>query len=464
MTSIRKRLLTALVPGLVVVLIVGGIAVYLLVRADLFDQLDEQVQQRHRALVTTASFEEGLLEIDEDEVADVAGAAFFEFLLDDGEVLYRSDTLRNQPLEFGAPEEVIETVALPSGGAARAMRTTFRLEPDDEDGEIDTTGMPASEPIQLTVALDLAPVQQALTTLIAALTLVGAVVLAAVVALLLTGVRWGLSPLDRLRTQIAAVDDDTSDTQFDDHGAPRELLPVYRELNSLIDRMDHTLQRERAFADAAAHELRTPLAELRSIAEVAVTWTDPQRTDKALHELLAIGTEMQSLIELLLKMSRGNVNGTPDDVADVLVQPIVARSMDFTSQQIADKRLSASVVLDETTSLHGSRAVIETILRNLIENAVQYTPESGRITIESEPDSNGSAALIIRNGPVDLTCDDVNHLFDPFWRKDKARGDRTHVGLGLSVAQRLADAGGLKVRADLDHGDLRMRVSSSAGH
>ncbi len=470
MTSIRKRLLAALIPGLVVVLFAGGCAVFLLVRADLLDQFDDSLRERHTALLTTASYEDDEIDIDDDEVADVAGGAYFEFRMADGELLYRSESLSGQLLEIDMADEQIVSVELPGGANGRAMQTTFQLEPDDDDGRFDITGMPPSQPIQLTVALNRKPVDQALTTLAAALGIVGLAVTASVIALLLGGVRWGLTPLDRLRGQIASVDDDQSEARFDDRDAPRELLPVYSELNSMLDRMEQTLQRERVFADATAHELRTPLAELRSIAEVAVKWTDPQRTTRALHELLAIGTEMQSLIELLLKMSRGNVNGALGEAEDVQLRPIVERSMDHTAGQIADKQLSAAVCLDESAALHGSRIVLETVLRNLIENAVQYTPKQGRIAIESEPapngngHGNGSAALIIRNGPVDLTASDVDRLFDPFWRKDASRGDRTHVGLGLSVAKRLADVAGLRLAADLDHGDLRMRVSSGNGH
>ncbi|MHC5003189.1 MAG: sensor histidine kinase [Planctomycetota bacterium] len=240
-------------------------------------------------------------------------------------------------------------------------------------------------------------------------------------------------------------------------------MPIYRELNRMLDRVEGVLERERAFVDAAAHELRTPLAELRSAAEVAIRWPEPARASAVLHEVLAIGGEMERLVESLLLISRGDAGGEePLTSPTVPADTIVPACLDRCNGAISDKAIRLSVQLEEGRSPRAPRDALTIIVRNLVDNAVQYTPVHGRIAIRSEPDSGGSSTFVVENGPVELEAGDLPRLFEPFWRTDTARSDRDHLGLGLAIVQRVAEAVGLRVDARLAGDRLQLRLSSES--
>jgi signal transduction histidine kinase len=326
--------------------------------------------------------------------------------------------------------------------------------------------------------MDRGPIDRALGTLLAALLAAGTAVALAAGALVVIGVRWGLAPLNRLSQQLASVSGGTISRRLHDGGVPRELVPVYRELNAMLDRVEQTLERERSFANAAAHELRTPLAELRTTAEVALRWPEPDRAIAALREALAIGSEMERLVESLLLISRGDA-GAPaaggsssSGQVEVTLGPIVRGCLDRAAASIRDKQLNVTVALNGSSAINGHRASregIEIIVRNLIDNAVHYTPPRGVIAIgdghapkitDEDSEILRAAAFVIENGPVQLGESDLPRLFEPFWQRNQSRSDRQHVGLGLTVVHRMAVALGLHVHATLAGDRLRIRISA----
>ncbi|MBT8484966.1 MAG: sensor histidine kinase N-terminal domain-containing protein [Phycisphaerae bacterium] len=474
MKTIRGRLLATLIGGLAVTLSVGGAAVYWIEEASLTRAFDARLESRARSLATLVAHERGRLKFDGGDAALVLADAYFEVRTLDGALRKRSDNLEDFALPAGpldADAVAFADVDLPDNAAGRVvwMRFDPAIEDEDEDdaeppaeGDEEEDEYLAHGPVETliaTAALDREPIDGALGTLLSALLIVGGVVAITVAGLVTIGVRWGLRPLDRLRHQLSSVSGQTISRRFDDGDTPAELAPVYVELNHMLDRVERTLERERSFADAAAHELRTPLAELRSTAEVAVRWPDSAEAATALDEVLAIGSEMERLVESLLLISRGHAtagNGSGDRHPTAsIVRSCLARS----AKPINDKRLQLTVEVDEAGTLPAPSDAVEIIVRNLIDNAVRYTPSEGRITIRGERGGNGVADLVVENGPAGLVEHDLPRLFEPFWRREESRADRTHVGLGLSVVQQIAHAIGLRVEAALSGDQLRMRIT-----
>lgn len=466
MKTIRGRLLVTLLSGLALVLVAGGAAVYLLARASLVQQFDEGLQTRAQTIAALVTYEPPRLVFASGDGPDaVLDATYFELRTPAGRVLKRSANLGDSALPGEQPPVgtiVFGDVALPGDGAGRAAWLAFmpRVELDDDDDDDDEAVAPTEAPEAITVvaAMDRGPIDRALATLLGALLVVGCVVGVAIVVLVAVGVRWGLIPLDRLSQQLGAVDGATISRRLDDGGAPRELVPIYRELNGVLDRVEQTLDRERSFADAAAHELRTPIAELRTIAEVAVRWPDAERSTAALKEVLTVGREMEHLVESLLLISRGHATEKTGD--GTAVAPIVASCLTRAGPAISAKSLDITVAVDGDGTLGAPHDAVEIIVRNLIDNAVRYTPEAGHISISGAGAANGSPALIVENDPVELSDDDLGRLFEPFWRRDGSRSDRHHVGLGLAVVQQIADAIDLRIDAALVGDRLSMTLTA----
>jgi len=210
------------------------------------------------------------------------------------------------------------------------------------------------------------------------------------VAVVVGSVRWGLQPLDSLTKQIGVLDATGAKRQFVEQSPTKELQPVYTALKAMLERIEATIARERAFADAAAHELRTPLAELRAIARWRSV-AEPQRTEAALRDALAIAGEMERLVESLLQISRAAVGkvSSPQRIA-----PIVDQLLSRHASIISSKRLRITSSIDPEAALHAGEAAMRCILGNLIDNAVSHTPAEGSVAVRI---AQGRSQLLVRD-------------------------------------------------------------------
>lgn len=220
------------------------------------------------------------------------------------------------------------------------------------------------------------------------------------------------------------------------------------------------MERERRFTDAAAHELRTPIAELRTISDVADRWPEPERLRRSVTEARAIADEMEALLESLLAVARGGKAYESQPAESVMVLPLARSIAESKLEQFRRRGVSCALDGEDDAHWHGPRGAILAILRNLIENAAEYTPDGGSVRI-SATTNDGSTSFAIENGPMSLQPDQAVHIFEPFWRADTARSDREHRGLGLSIVATLADA--LQLRRDVAvTPERRLRISLSS--
>lgn len=467
--SIRRRLLILLLIGPIMVLAAGGAAVYWLARASIIHQLDERLQAQAESLERIVSVHLDQLKFDlEDGPAATMTEGFYEYRTSAGERL-QSGNLADMTLPqrtVAENEMVFGDVDLPRGVPGRAAWFAFRprldedLVPEEDEPHANVVLIPVvdDEILYVVTAIDRRPAERTLVVLLAVLGGVGAVVAVVISMLVTVGVRWGLAPLDALCRRIGGAGARAMSARFDESAAPLELKPIHRELNRLFDRIECTIERERTFADAAAHELRTPLAELRAGVEVALKWNDPAQVQAALEDALVIGEEMEQLVESLLLLSRGETIGqgtAPDHVA---AAEVVASEIARRRPTLDERTIELRVDVDDRTMFVASREAVTLVVRNLVDNAAHHTPPRGSVLV-TVSGRDGAAAITIENGPVTLGADDVARLFEPFWQADRSRTDRRHVGLGLAVVQRIAAASGLHVGATL-HGDrLRMRLT-----
>ena len=323
MSSLRLRLLVPLGLGLTLLLVAGGVVLFGAVRAALLSSLDEtllakarsvashlelrvapELRARVEALGAAAFGEDG----DPDarrELLDLAARAFtvhladrgrldptfsageddayYEIRLPDGSPLARSPSLGTARLQLEEPtgeKQVHVPVVLPDGRAGRAV-VWRRIDPAFADAARQrawealrgSTSLPALR-VTLVVAGSTERVAAFLTTLRRALLgfLVVLVVGGGLLALVL--VLRGLAPLDELRRQIAGLDPAALDQRVALRRPPAELVPVVDALNRRLDALEEAFARERRTTAHIAHELRTPIAELRSLTEVALQFPD----------------------------------------------------------------------------------------------------------------------------------------------------------------------------------------------
>ena len=230
---------------------------------------------------------------------------------------------------------------------------------------------------------------------------------------------------------------------------PAELLPIGQRLNDLLARLDASFARERRFSADVAHELRTPIAELRALAEVALKWPDDLAAARsALQDALAVALQMESIATGLLALARCEGGLLPvrpeavplDSLVDEIWQPL--------ADQARVKKLSVRRGVPDGASWHTDPIALRVIVSNLLTNAVEYTPSAGEVRLRFEG-STGSERLLISNTTDHLRSEDLPYLFDRFWRKDASRTSSVHCGLGLALAKAYAESLGLSLRAGM---------------
>jgi two-component system sensor histidine kinase QseC len=217
--------------------------------------------------------------------------------------------------------------------------------------------------------------------------------------------------------------------------APREILPLMIEINRLFRRIEEALAGEKRFTGDAAHELRTPLAGLRAQAQLALRVTTPDEQNTALRHVIAGVDRVAHLIDQLLVLARLDPAGAPFEQELVELGPIAAAAVDELRETAAARHISIEQHL-EPTEVIGNSGALGVMVRNLLDNAVRYTPEGGRVRLAIRPQGSAGLISVSDTGPG-LTAEQRERVFDRFYR---GRGTRQPgSGLGMSIVKRVAE-------------------------
>jgi len=252
-------------------------------------------------------------------------------------------------------------------------------------------------------------------------------------------VRRGLRPLLKFG---AAARQPNEALQLPPHQLPQELIPFAEALNDALARLQAGMERERRFSRDVAHELRTPLAEMRSAVELA------QRDAVAPASLEGVNQaidRMQRCIDSLLAVSNYESGLAKPELEPMNLVPLLRRAVG------ADGRMKSQLPIEAW--VQSDPALLERIIDNLMLNAMEYAPAGD--TVQVVLDSHAGAwTLRIGNAAPDLSEGDLAHLGQRFWRKSPAREANRHGGLGLALAGTLAGVLGLQLTFQLRDGLL----------
>ena len=459
--SIRRQLTRELLVVALALLGGGLLALYFAARHAVMEQFDEALQAKALAVSTmTLPSPDGVKVLFSDRFMrgfdDRTPRDYFQLWDANGRTLSRSESLiRGELPPLTGPLESPRrwNLTLPSGRPGRAVGFTFRPRDPADPKHLEPE-------LQLVIASD----RQALDD-----TLQGLLWLAAACAVLLAGatlwlvprvLRRGLQPLERLGDHAARIDAASLSTRFPTDELPSELQPITGRLNHLLARLEASFERERRFSADLAHEFRTPLAELRSLAECALKWPDTRdhATDR---ETLAIARQMETMVAHMLALTRGEQGQVPLRAEPVALDELVNHVWQCRAARAAARSLHIRVAT-AAAPVKADPALLNSIVANLCDNAVDYTPLGGEVRLDVKT-VNGGVVLRITNTTADLEPADVPRLFDRFWRKEKARSGGTHLGLGLPIARTFADAMGWTLTASADAPQQLTFVLSSPG-
>ncbi|MBV9726826.1 MAG: HAMP domain-containing protein [Gammaproteobacteria bacterium] len=252
-----------------------------------------------------------------------------------------------------------------------------------------------------------------------------------------------LEPLRRLTAQVKARRVNALEALAPEH-LPDEVQPLVLALNDLLGRLRGALERERAFMADAAHELRTPLTALHlQMAMLARAGTEAERA--AAMSTLSAGVQRAiHLVEQMLALARQQPRTDSPHVPirlDELAREVVAELVPLADAGTIDLGVAAA----QPTTVTGDADALRTLVRNLVDNGVRYTPAGGRVDVSVGGTPEGAQLTVTDDGPG-IPAEERARVFDRFYRR--AGTTPPGSGLGLAIVKAIAEAHGATVRLD----------------
>jgi two-component system sensor histidine kinase QseC len=224
--------------------------------------------------------------------------------------------------------------------------------------------------------------------------------------------------------------------------APAEVTPLVAALNRLFGRMRGALQMERRFTADAAHELRSPLAAIRANAQVMQHARSPEELAGAAGDLLASVDRSSHLIDQLLLLARLDAEeAVAREFTTVALADAVGAACGEQREFAAARGVTLREALEPTT-IRGSAGLLAILLRNLLDNAIRYSPAGGTVTVGCTPRAGG-VELAVSNQGGGIPPEERARIFDRFYRI--VGNEDSGSGLGLSIARRIAELHGAHI-------------------
>jgi signal transduction histidine kinase len=471
--SLRSRLTLWLTAGAGLLLVAAGLALHMTIGSRLEREFDKALMAKATSLMALTEQENGevWLEVASPEMPEFDGSErpeYYQLWLGDDSVIERSRSLGNWDLPLsdvrlgGLP--LLRNFTLPDGRPGRLIEITFypRHEQYEElerqKGPVPVLPTPpGSRQATVVVARGRGDLDAFLASLRMTLLLFVAGLIAAMAVLVKLSLDAGLAPLDRLGSRLKAMHADSLDAPLESEDAPAELVPLIARLEELLARLRESFRREREFSANLAHELRTPLAELRALADVALKWPEDAGRPDLFEDVRGIGLQMERIVLNLLTLARYDGRQDSVSVSEVPLHELAESCWSPFAREAGRKAVSLHLEIPDGLTVVTDREKLSLILTNLFSNAVAYGSPGGPVTCSAVA-AQGQFALRIANPTGSLLPEDLPRIFDRFWRKDPARTGGQHAGLGLTLVSALSGLLGLKVEARLASGTFEITL------
>ena len=237
-----------------------------------------------------------------------------------------------------------------------------------------------------------------------------------------------------------------------------ELRPLCEAWNEMLSRLDLSASQLRQFTADASHELRTPVALIRTTAELALRQersTDHYRA--SLKRIEEDATELTSLIESLMELTRTDAGRASLILKSVNVEDVVSEVRSKVGPTAAENRIDLAVHLPkEPLVVMADRGALQRLLLVLLDNALKFTPPPGRVELRVASAPKGHEVVVeVEDTGIGISEEDLPKVFDRFYQADRSRSSGG-AGLGLSIAQWIVDAhrGRIEVRSSPGQGAL----------
>lgn len=450
MKSIRAQLLLWLVPSFIIIAFLACSSLYFSAKLRLDTNLDNELSKLVRAIKLTNNMprnrfqgpierRNNIAQKTELMFANESSEFYLQLWNEAGDVLSKSKNLGEEQLSYS----VESTKPLSSKSEETKYNSTL---PSDIDIRVHSFTMrsgPRSGVINVAVAMSKKPINQQLAQYTVKLMIGGAFCCLLLSGILIFAIRKTLKPIQSLSEQVAGVEAGSLHNRLNELYVPKEISPLVKRLNQLLARLEQSFVRERQFNNDLAHELRTPLAAIRTTSEVAVKWPDQSSIED--HQYIAESSaQLQNIIDSLLTLARIDNSEEEIHFEKVSISTIVDECLALHTNLIKEREIKINLSIGKPHLTQGAPHLLRIIISNLISNAVEYAPVNSEVLINA---GNNSSILSVANMAPNLNDADIKTMFDRLWRKDDSRTGTKHIGLGLSIAHTAAQAISLELTA-----------------
>jgi heavy metal sensor kinase len=438
--SIKFRLTVWYILTVGVLLVVFGTTSYLLLRSNLYRNLEDSLKARVLELKGTIKFDGDRVLLDQkiDEIVLIYNA--------DGKLMNKLGA----NVEYSNIDRTVQRVLLGS---------SFFVSSQTAGGmDVRFYAVPINRDSQTRMALIVGKVANDVQNVLAIFRL--AVLNSSIFLIVLTGIGgWFLAgrtlkPVERI-TAIARGIGESDLSRRIDVESDDELGRLAATLNGMIARLEEAFLKERRFVADASHELRTPLAVLQ--AETSLALEKPRDQDAYRQSLETVAQEvayMSDIVGKLLVLARSDAGREPLDLQDVDVAGVMRELVQDVEALALDKGLTLRFDPLESVTVRGDKVRLRQLFLNVLDNALRYTPSGGTVN-GSVGAQDGRAVVMIGDTGMGIAAEHLPFIFDRFYRADRVRTNgEGGTGLGLSIATSIAKmhGGTIEVESEVGRG------------
>lgn len=272
---------------------------------------------------------------------------------------------------------------------------------------------------------------------------------ACLIAILATwlAVHQGHAPIRRISREIRKIRSDQLHIRLQPNEVPAELVELATSFNGMLDRLEAVFRRLSDYSGDIAHELRTPITNLKTQTEVALSQS---RSVEQYREILYSNLEeyerMAKMVSDMLFLAQADNNLLKPELVKIELGAEIRNLFDYFSAW-AEERAVELELIGERACVQGDRSMIRRALSNVLSNAIRYTPAGQTVNVTLKLRKNAAIVRVKNPGPI-IPAEHLNRIFERFYRTDASRQRGTEgAGLGLAIAKSIVEAHGGAIHA-----------------